>query len=308
MILRPLPLPGAFFFLILIMAIFLPHHTAQASSEDQSAEKTPRDFFRLHKSFAEDAAIPEKAWFGGGMDSQNWDVKLGKWQNFLGGGIMEIRPMENLAVGVRYLMGHVYPEDFHELAADFGGPLPLTFSTDYKDEFAFTDVDLWLKYRFRLSDELQVTPGVLVSIPCGSTKIPGQSAWDCQIFGSARYDHEYMTVVGHLGAKMYGNFDMSFKLRNPGYDDIKMEGIIEGNPTFLCGVGLIIPCSNKFSLITELNFETPRYEDSHEFLQLMFGPEIRFWGHRTFRAAFGVNLSRLGGPYSELMIGGGANF
>jgi len=190
---------------------------------------------------------------------------------------------------------------------------------DFVEFRGISDIDVWIKYQFRLDNGLVITPGIFANIPAAKEYFPLEGGWDIEGFLSARKDYKYLTLVGHLGGKAHSGFDLAFKFDklfringvdriDPNHDE-RFEFSVDGKIAFLCGVGMIIPWSNKAAFITEINYKQPTYEGGSDFFQLMFGPELVFMGYRSLRIAYGVSLgSDDGTPTGQMIFGGRAIF
>jgi hypothetical protein len=232
---------------------------------------------RLFLSFAEDATIIQKQWweaqfeYADGSSDYPWDKTIVR-------GVIAITPVKNLEVGGRVGFG----------STDATGSTP--------DGTGATDLDLYGKYHFGDYQTTEFAAGVIATVPTGDDNAGlGADAFSVKAFGSMRHHLPSATFTANAGLKING--DGQIGSRNP---PGKVE--LKGKTSASLGLGLLIPVSNEFTLVTEAVVETERFDNTDADVRLLGGVNWRPMNRGTFRGALSAGLAD-GAPDFQVLLG-----
>lgn len=233
------------------------------------------DHDRLFLSFIEDGTVVENQWWEGQLELTDGDFVDATVLR----GVVALRPWDNVEVGARIGFG----------STDTPAGVP--------DGSGGTDLDLWGKYRFDSGIEgLEYVAGGVVTVPTGDdTAGLGYDAFSLAGFAAIRRAFDEAIVVGHLGLRLNG--DARFL----------GSGDLDGDPSILAGVGVIVPVSDRISVVGELDFEGKRFEGGENDSRLLGGVNWRLENNATLRGSVAVGLAD-GAPDAQVLLGYAARF
>lgn len=240
-----------------------------------AAAQATADHDRLFLSFIEDGTVIENQWWEGQLelsDGDSVDTRVLR-------GIVALRPWDDIEVGARVGFG----------STDTDAGLP--------DGSGATDLDLWGKYRFDSGVEgLEYVAGGVVTVPTGDdTAGLGFDAFSVSAFGAVRRAFPEAIVAGHLGVRLNGD------------GNVFGSGDLDGDPSIMAGVGVIVPVADRISIVGEVDFEGNRFEGGDNDARLLGGVNWRLENNASVRGAVAIGLAD-GAPDLQIVAGYAARF
>ncbi|HKY33986.1 MAG TPA: hypothetical protein VJV23_15755 [Candidatus Polarisedimenticolia bacterium] len=221
---------------------------------------------RLFLRFVEDAAVVPSYWLEGQARFQNNSLDFdgdgeddGEATLLSVGPVFALNVAEDFEFGARVALAHRDP--------DAGG-----------SETGLTDLDLWGKLSV-VTDPVKIALGILLTAPTGDEdKLLGTGETNVEFFGGLRKDYSRLTLAANLGLRVN--------------QDLDIEGFeVEGQNSFLAGVGILVPAGQKLVITGEFAIESERYEGTRTDSRLLGGAEYRTNESFLIRGAVAGGLS-----------------
>ncbi|PIE71887.1 MAG: hypothetical protein CSA22_00580 [Deltaproteobacteria bacterium] len=168
---------------------------------------------------------------------------------------------------------------------------------DTDDEFGIGDIDCWGKYQFLSSGPLQVSGGMMLSLPLGSDKVlhpRATGAINMELFTAARYQvSREIIAIGHFGIRKNGDMDI---------DLAGVDWELDGEIQLELGGGVLVDLTPTLNVSAELNFASEPYDSSDNDIELTGGAEYLLQQNMSLTAGLGLGLDD-GAPEAELIVG-----
>jgi len=239
--------------------------SAQTSSSPSPAAPSAASNHRFFIRFVEDAALTPSFWLEG----------QGRWQTNTAGFVEDGDGSEATLFSTGGIFAMNIAEDF-----EFGARLALAHRDpdDGSGESGLTDTDIWGKLSI-VSDPVSVSVGLLLTLPTGSEDdFLGTGETNVEFFGGLRKDWGKVTLAANAGFRVNQDADLG-------------DLALEGQNSFLAGLGLIIPATQRLSFTIEYALESERYEGAHNDARLLGGFDWTMGEHFQIRGAAGGGLS-----------------
>ena len=223
-----------------------------------------RDSRRLFQRFVEDAAILPGGWIEGRLAYAN----LPNGETTLLGPLIAFRLAPSLEAGLQF--------GFLDVDRNSG-----------VNESGFSDVELYLKYRPSHLGRQRLAFGALVKTPTADEQDGlGTGETDVEIFGAYRANLQAVTLVLNAGIRRNGD--------PPG---------IDVEDSILFGGGILLPATQRLTLILEWSWETERVDGADDDGRLTTGIQLMGRnGRGGFRAAIALPLTDAAPDY-EILAG-----
>ncbi len=226
-----------------------------------------------------EGAVVTGAWLRGQARYQHW--KLGD----------EIKS-DGLMIGPIFAVPIAYDQ------VELGGRIWLIdyIPSEGGSQGGFSDLDFWGKVQI-IDDPLLISIGTVLTLPTGREKIlyPVSSGeLNFEFFSALRlYVNDLVALTSHINLRL--NSDMDFKYRG-------WPAEVDGKVSFGVGAGMIIQAAPGFNILGEFNFETERYKDIDDDIELTAGIEYYLTEMVSLDGGFGVGFDK-GGPEFEVIAG-----
>ncbi len=258
----------------LTMVLLTTVSVAQAQSSSSSRRPTA-GYDRLFLGFIQDATVIDRQWWEGQFefsDSDSIDLNVVR-------GIVALQPWQDVEVGARVGFG----------SSDTPSGFP--------DGSGGTDLDLWGKYYLggQGRSDAEFALGGIVTVPTGDdTAGLGTDAFSLAGFGAGRLRLDRVIVTGHAGLRFT--------------EDGKIFGTdLEGETSVFGGAGVIVPFSDRVTVVGELTVEGDRFEGADTDFRALGGINWRSTNRGMIRGAVAVGLSD-GAPDAQLLLGYASRF
>lgn len=257
----------------LLLPASISYAQAQSSGTGMTRNTSSRD--RLFLSFIEDAMVVEDQWWEGWLqydDSDSFDrtVLFGR---------AAFQPWRNVELGGQFGFGNT----------DTPGGIP--------DGSGATDLDFWGKYYWRMDNEkTELAAGAVLTIPTGDdTAGLGFDAFALEGFGAIRQRLKVAVITGKVGLRANG--------------DGQIFGVADlmGELSVSLGAGAIIPLSDRFAIIAEIDWENERFQNTDDDGEILGGFSLDVSNRGLVRGALGFGWTD-GAPDFQLRIGYAATF
>jgi hypothetical protein len=258
----------------LIVTVALICCGSLALAQSGSSPKPTSSSDRLFLAFAEDATVVDRQWWEGQVGTADWD---GFDVNAITG-VVAFQPWVDLEVGGRI--------GFGDTDADGG-----------LDGSGATDLDVWTKYHLGGGEDTEFAVGGVFTVPTGDESAGlGSDAFGVSAFGALRHRLRKAIVTAHAGVQFNG-------------DGRRFGETVDrdGETAPIMGAGVILPFSDQFATVGEIEFRDGRLDGDDEATRVLGGINWRPGGRGIFRAALGFGLSD-GAPDFEALIGYAAQF
>jgi hypothetical protein len=126
-----------------------------------------------------------------------------------------------------------------------------------------------------------------------------QSTFDVEFFGATRYALEKVSLAGHLGFRINGDWEMEYT--DPFFGGT-YKYTVDGKASFLFGGAVLFAVSPQATLMGELDFETARIEEGETDGRLTFGGDFGLGETMHLRGGLGIGLTD-GAPDFEILVG-----
>jgi len=220
---------------------------------------------RLFQRFIEDAAVSSGGW---AEMQYRYDNLPGGKDHFIGP-LVAFKVVKDVEAGLRFGWLDVRPDT---------GP----------NGSGLSDLDLYAKYRFP-GGRARTAVGALTKIPTADeTKGLGTGKRDAELFAAWRADLEAVSITANAGFRFSGDPDAPLP---------------HTNDTLLFGGGVLLPASQRLTIVIEGSYETKRIDGTADDGRLTLG--MQSGGRRGrggFRGAVAIPLKD-GAPDSELIAG-----
>ena len=228
-----------------------------AQDTGQTTNTSSRD--RLFLSFEEDAIVAEDQWWEGRLDYGSGDPA----DRTAILGVAAFQPWRNVEVGGRIGFGSTNADP----------PFP--------DGTGATDFDFWGKYYWRMDDtKTELTAGGVLTVPTGDDAAGlGYDAFSLEGFGAIRRRLKAAVITGKVGLR--ANTDGSI-FGSPDLD---------GRLSVALGVGAIIPWSDGYSFVAELDWENERFDEAGDRSFVLGGVNLKVSNRGIVRAALAFGLT-----------------
>jgi hypothetical protein len=259
----------------LIVTVALICCGSLALAQTGSSPKPTSSSDRLFLAFAEDATIVDRQWWEGQVGTADWDDFD---VNFVRG-VVAFQPWVDLEVGGRIGFGDT---DASGSGLDGSGA---------------TDLDVWSKYHLGGGDNTEFAVGGVFTVPTGDeTAGLGSDAFGVSAFGSLRCRLTKAILTANAGVQFNG-------------DGRRFGETVDrdGETAPMVGAGVILPFSDHFTVVGEVQFRDGRLEGDDDNTQVLGGINWRPGGRGIFRAAIGAGLSD-GAPDFQALLGYAAQF
>jgi len=259
----------------LIVTVALICCSSLALAQSGSSPKPTSSSDRLFLAFAEDATVVDRQWWEGQLETADWD----DFDANVIRGVVAFQPWIDFEVGGRI--------GFGDTDASGGG----------LDGSGATDLDVWGKYHLGGGDETEFAVGGVVTVPTGDESAGlGSDAFGVSAFGAMRHRLNKAIITAHAGVQFNGSGRRFGEIADR-----------DGETAPMVGVGVILPFSDRFTGVGEVEFRDGRLEGDDDNTRALVGINWRPGGRGIFRAALGVGLSD-GAPDFQALIGYAAQF